>query len=340
MPLVPKVGRKKWKIRFVLIGITSLMWIGVVFHLFPVWWAFVKSISSPWEVYEMPPPLFPRHPTFMVYKYWLFAGEISGQFYTQYSFLTYLKNSVILTGGTMAIEIPLVALVAYSLSKLHSAKWSRVLFLFFIGTMLVPGQISLVPTYLLMYHFPFATANVPHIPFIKKVFPTFNFMNSYWVVILPAIYNAFHLLLFKGFFDTIPDSIIQSARLDGASELSIFGRIVFPISKPVFAVVSYFAFTGSWNQFLWPLITLKEKSKLPLSVALYELQELAFGASDITEESWQKIVERQGGLATALATPSLNIVMALAIIQGIPMFIAFIIFREQIMKGIKLRGFK
>lgn len=339
MPLVPKVGRKKWKIKFILIGITSLMWIGVALHLFPVWWAFVLSISPAWEAYEIPPPLFPRHPTFMVYKYWLFTGEVSGQIFKQYSFLIYLKNSVILAAGTIAIQIPIIALAAYSLSKLHSSKWSRVLFLFFIGTMLVPGQLSLVPRYLLLYHFPFATANVPHIPFIKKVFPTFNFMDTYWAVILPAIYSAFHLLLFKGFFDTIPDSIIQAARLDGASELSIFGRIVFPVSKPVFAVVGYFAFTTSWNQFLWPLIVLKEKSKIPLSVALYELQEMGFAASHMTEELWDRIVGRQG-MPVAITTPTVNIVMALAIIQGIPMFIAFIIFREQIMKGIKLRGFK
>ena len=101
--------------------------------------------------------------------------------------------------------------------------------------------------------------NIPKIPFTNLRFPSYNFINTYWAVILPAMFSAFNILLFKGFFDGIPNELINAARLDGASELSIFGRIILPLSKPVFAVVSYFTFSGAFNTFMWPLIVLKEK---------------------------------------------------------------------------------
>ncbi|MCD6318418.1 carbohydrate ABC transporter permease, partial [Candidatus Aerophobetes bacterium] len=194
------------------------------------------------------------------------------------------------------------------------------------STMLIPYEISLIPTYLLLKHFPFASKSIPNIPFTNIPFPHHNFINTYWAVIFPALFSGFNFLLLKGHFDSIPDSLINAARLDGASEVGIFSRIILPLSKPVFAVVAYFTFSGIWNQFMWPLVVLTKEKSLPFSVYIYRLQ------------MW--IINCGGEYREGFPTLDWNVTMAAAILQSIPVFIAFIIFREQLMKGIKLRGFK
>jgi len=331
MPLIPKVGRKKINMRFLIGTITGVLWLGVVLHLFPVWWMFTTSIKPSYEIFKFPPTLWPVHPSLAAYKlfFYLSAG---GWHALQYPIRTYLKNSVIITLGIMLIQIPITALMAYALSKLYSPKWTRLLFLICIGTMLIPMQVSLIPRYLIMRHFPFPTRHIPNIPFTNNPFPYHNFLDSYWAVILPAIYSPFNLLLFKGFFDTIPSELINAARLDGASELGIFRRIVLPLSKPVFAVVSYFTFSSAWNMFMWPLIVIQKNKLYPLSVMLYKFQNFLTGWRVVeVDENTRRLLE--SGI-------SYNGLMAISIIQSIPVFIMFLIFREQLMTGIKLRGFK
>ena len=93
------------------------------------------------------------------------------------------------------------------------------IFYFFIGTLMIPGQIAIVPRFLLLSHFPWPTRQVPMIPFTDFSFPAFSFVGTYWGVILPAAFSAFNFLLFKGFFDTLPSELIEAARIDGATEL-------------------------------------------------------------------------------------------------------------------------
>jgi len=331
MSLIPKVGRCHFRVRFLIGVITAFLWVGVALHLFPVWWMFSTSMKSAGEVFQFPPSLWPKEPTFVCYKLFFYLSS-GGWQSVQYPLYVYLKNSFIITGGIMAIQIPTTALIAYSISKLCSPRKSRFLFLFCIGTMMIPTSIALIPSYLILRHFPFPFLNIPKIPFTNAQFPTYNFLDSYWAVILPGMYSAFNVLLFKGFFDGIPDELINAARLDGASEIGILRRIVLPLSKPVFAVVSYFSFSGAWNNFIWPLIVIKKNKLMPISVFLYQLQEwLAHHPPTGEDPTVERLV--QSGIGY-------NGLMAMSIIESIPIFIMFIIFREQLMTGIKLRGFK
>lgn len=331
MALISRVGRKDLRIKFLLITIIGFLWLGIFLHLFPVWWIFISSIKSAREVLQFPPTFWPRELSFAPYKliFTLASGEWGP---VQSPFHIYLKNSLIITGVTIAIQVPTTAFLAYYLSKLCPLKISRFLFLFCIGTMMLPAQISLIPSYLIIRHFPFPFLNIPKIPFTNSPFPTINFIDTYWAVILPATYSAFNILLFKGFFDGIPNEFINAARLDGASEIGIFRRIILPVSKPVFAVVSYLTFSGVWNAFLWPLIVIKKNRLQPLSVFMYHLQ---FELQSHPLEGFDPVSEglRQAGMGY-------NGLMALSILQSIPVFIIFIIFREQLMTGIRLRGFK
>lgn len=332
MSLISKVGRKRIRVRTLLVGISIILWGGILLHLFPVWWMFATSIKSPTEVYQFPLSLWPRHPTLVAYKLFFYLSADNRWGPLLHPMYIYLKNSCIISGGTLILGVPLTALVAYSISKLYSPKWSRLFFLYCIGTLMIPSSISLIPTYLIIKHFPFPTRHIPNIPFLGQKFPSVNFFNTYWAVILPTSYSAFNFLLFKGFFDVIPDELINAARLDGASEIGIFRRIVLPLSRPVFAVVAYFTFSGSWNNFLWPLMVLQKNELLPLSVILYRFQDALSRQNIATIDPQLRRIFNSGVGITGL--------MTLAIVETIPVFIMFIIFREQLMKGVKLRGFK
>jgi len=324
--LIPKVGRNKFKVRLAIWGITAFLWLGVGLHLWPVYWMFTSSLKTTEEIFTFPPTLFPKNPNFYVYKYIIKGLDRTAQYPT----IIYIKNSIIITTVSLAIQIPVCALAAYALSKLiRNATLNRILFLYIVATMFVPANLITIPTYLILKYFPFWTRNIPRIPFTNTVFPHTSFVNTYWGVIFLNMASAFIILLFKGYFDTIPDEIIHAARLDGASELGILGRIILPLSKPIFAVTSYFAFSSVWNAFLWPYIVMGvESRKAPLSVMMYWAthQMVAHPQADMGE-GYQPV-----SVWAAL--------MAMGFIESLPVFIAFIIFREQLMKGVKLRGFK
>ena len=204
-----------------------------------------------------------------------------------------------------------------------------------MGTLMIPGQIAIVPRFLLLSHFPWPTRHVPNFPFTDYLMPSFSFIGTYWGVLLPAAFNAFNFLLFKGFFDTLPTELIEAARMDGASELMTLRSIMLPLARPVVAVTGYFTFTGAWNDFLGPwIILMSEQGKWPLSVAMYKLQWVL--------TNWQPSQGAMDPAVQALISSGVgyNALMALAVVESIPIFIAFMIFREQLMKGIQIAGLK
>lgn len=339
MPLIPKVGRSRGRTRLLLLSITGFLWLGVLLHLFLFWWMIVSSLKPTTEIFANPFSLWPKQPSFASYKLLFSSIAASGLNLTQdvfrYPMSVYLVNSVLIAVGTVLLQIPITAAVAYAISKLHAPRWSRLLFLFCIGTLMIPGEISIVPRFLLLSHFPWPSHEIPHLPFTDVAFPSFSFIGSYWGVILPAGFNAFNLLLFKGFFDTIPDELIDAARMDGAGELSVFTRIMLPLALPILAVTVYFSFTAAWNNFLGPwIILMGEQGKWPLSVVLYKLQGFL--------TSWQP---SEGSMDPAIqkmvaSGVGYNALMALSVVESIPIFLAFLAFREQLMKGIRLSGFR
>lgn len=339
MPLIPHVGRRNARVRLLIGAIAFVLCLGVLLHLFPFWWMVASSLKPTREVFERPFDLWPRHPT--TASYGLLTSTVTGTGMNlstdvfRYPMWVYVWNSILIAACTVLLQIPVTAAVAYAITKLHAPRWSRLLFLFCIGTLMIPGEISIVPRFLLLSHFPWPTRDIPDVPFTNAAFPSYSFIGSYLGVILPAGFSAFNLLLFKGFFDTIPDELIDAARIDGASELMVFRSIVLPLARPIVAVTVYFAFTGAWNNFLGPwIILMSEQGKWPLSVVLYKLQ---FFLSN-----WQP---SQGSMDPSLqrlmnSGVGFNALMALSVVESIPVFIAFLAFREQLMKGIRLSGFR
>lgn len=338
MPLIPQVGRSRPKARLTLFLIAATLWTGVALHLFPVLWMVSASLKPSREIFDQPFRLMPQEPTLASYRL-LFstistAGVSLDATVFKYPMVVYLKNSLILAGLTVLLQVPVTAMAAYAVSKLHTRRVSAALFFFFIGTLMVPGQIAIVPRFLLLAHFPWPTRDIPNLPFTDLSLPSVSFVGTYWGVVLPAAFSAFNFLLFKGFFDTLPSDLIEAARIDGATEMQTLWRIMLPLARPVVAVTTYFAFTGAWNDFLGPWIMLmSEQGRWPLAVVVYKLQWAL--------TNWQPSQGNDPAMAQLLASGvGFNALMALAVVESIPMFVAFLLFREQLMKGIQITGLK
>ncbi|HEY5002658.1 MAG TPA: carbohydrate ABC transporter permease [Ktedonobacteraceae bacterium] len=344
MSLFPKVGRKQGNVRVIWWAVVVVLCIGVILHLLPFYFMILTSFKSGLEVFQYPPTLWPQQPTLAA---WQLIWQVASSGLTSPTtplmpdpFYLYLFNSLIQVGGVLLISLPITAFAAYANSKLQRGPMARWSFIFFIGTLMVPASITLLPTLLLSLNFPFAlpSGSVPNVPGTDQIFPTISIWDTALAIILPAGFNAFNFLIFKGFFDTIPNSVIQAARVDGGSEFNIFRRIVFPMSIPVFAVALWLQFSGVWDNFLWPSLAFRTTANEPTSVAIYTLI-TNFDKANVTNAAGalgQSAIMKQA-LASGLTW---NGLMVLGLIQTIPIFLVFILCREYLLRGVRIRGLK
>lgn len=159
-----------------------------------------------------------------------------------------LFNSVFITVTATVLNLYFSTLVGYAFSK-YKFKGNNFLFMFILGTMMIPGQLGIIGLY--------------------KIMDMMHLLNTYWPLILPAIANAFGVFLMKQMADTnVPNEILESGRIDGCSELKIFHRLVLPILSPAIATLGIISFIGKWNEFLQPMIILFDNNLQPLPVMI------------------------------------------------------------------------
>ncbi len=337
MALFPVVGRKQPHLRFAWWLVVSILCLGILLHLVPFYFMITTSLKSGFETLASPPTLWPRQPTLNAWNL-VFNFISKGLFAApDQNFLVYFWNSLFIAFMTLLISTPITAFAAYATSKLLRGPKARWIFFFFIGTMVIPGVVTLVPTYLLVNHFPYPVSYVPELPSGDQ-YPYISFFDQPWAIILPMVFNATGFLYFKAYFDTVPDSVINAARVDGGSDVNIFRRIVLPMSIPVFAVVMSAQFNVVWDSYLFPSLVLQSPSKLTITVAVYKLINAFTQAGSISTAS---------ALSQSLAAARLaqegytwNGVMVLSILQSIPVFIVFIISFRYLLRGVRIRGLK
>ena len=347
MSLFPKVGRKQWGLRVSWWSIATFLSIGILLHLFPFYYMISLSFTPAVETMSPTPVFFPKHPTTVAWKLVtaIATRDLTSQFASaarllEYPFSVYFANSLFITFMTLALSLPITSMAAYANTKLMRGRAKRWWFLFFIATMMIPGVVTLIPSFLLTRNFPFPLINAPNIPGTDKAFPIIRLWDTPWAVIIPGLFSSFNFLMFKGFFDTIPDSIIQAARVDGGSEFNIFRRIILPMSIPVFAVASWFQFSGVWESYLWPLLTIQTPKKQMVTVTIARMVQ-EFTRSSATSADAAAGMARNPNLQKLLgAGLSWNGLMVLGLLQSFPIFVMFIICREYLMKGIRIRGFR
>ncbi len=270
--------------------IFTLLLLGTLGTIGPLLWMASGALKPSIEIFQTPPVILPAQPEWDNFvKAW-----------QQLNSLLYLANTAELAAGAVALQLIVSATAAFALSKLKPI-FSNVLLFFFLSTLMVPALAYLIPQY-------FTVINLPIL--------NISLINTWWAIWLPEAANAFNIIILKSFFDTLPNELIEAAKIDGANSWQIFTRIVLPNSLPALTVVSMFTIFATWKDFLWPLIVINDPNSLPISPALY-LQAIA-------QNSYQ---------------PQ-NVLLAGFVIATVPPLVLFLIFQRQIMRGVVTTGLK
>lgn len=223
------------------------------------------------------------------------------------SFLKSFGNSVFLVVVGTFVSMVFTALTAYPLSKTR-IRGRKGLLLYFVFTMLFSG--GLVPGYLLRYEL--------------------GLINSYWAIILPGL-AIFNMLIFKNFFELVPESLEESAALDGAGNLTILIKIYLPLSLPAVATLSLFYAVGYWNNYFGPMIYLTSSAKFPLQLYLRSVIHMA-SLSDVEKTTMDM------DLLMNVATES--VVAATVVASTVPILILYPFLQRYFVKGMVIGSVK
>ena len=213
--------------------------------------------------------------------------------FSEYS-MRWLVNSLIVAGSVTVGNVIFASAGGYAFSKLRF-KGKNVLFYLILVGMMIPYQVTQVPLYILIVR-------------------NFKLSNSYAALILPSLVSSYNIFLTKQFFQQIPNEVLESAKIDGCSQLGIFLRIVVPLSKTVLAVVAVTTFLGNWNTFFWPFLITSEESMYTIQVGLKQFRYAN----------------------TTLFGP----MMAGAAISTVPMFILFFSLQKYFLEGVTVGAVK
>jgi multiple sugar transport system permease protein len=208
--------------------------------LLPLVWMLSVSLMAPGEASAFPPPLLPARATLANYRE-LFAHAGMGR---------YLLNSVLLTTAVTLGSLLFNVAAGYGFAKLRFAGRDRI-FKVLLGALVIPSQVAMVPLFLLLKHL--------------------GLVNSYGGVIVPALASIFGMFVVRQYAVSVPDDLLEAARIDGASELRIFRSVIVPVLRPIIVTLAVFTSLGTWNEFMWPLIVLNDSDLYTLPVALASL---------------------------------------------------------------------
>lgn len=230
--------------------------------------------------------------------YWLPQGfhfENYIEAWRRSNMLTGYLNSIIYVTVYTTVSGFLAILVGYVIAK-KKFRGRKLVYILLISTMMVPGEVLMIPNYL--------TIRDMHL------------LDNLAALIIPGLVNTFGIFLAKQFMYTIPDSVIEAARIDGASEFKIFNRIVLPMCSSVYATYFILTFTGMWNEYLWPMITMKKASHYTVQLCVNTFQ-------------------------TYFNTPYEQILMSASLVSALlPVVIVFLIFQKKFVEGMSLSGIK
>jgi multiple sugar transport system permease protein len=260
----------------------ALLTAGAVVTAFPFFWMLTTSLKPLMEAYNYPPTVLPAMPTLGSYR----------SLFDDFDFGRYLVNTVVLVLIGF-VGMFFVAMAGYAFAKFRF-RGKGFLFMLVLSTLMVPIQVTMIPTYLILNGL--------------------QLTNTLVGIALPTLVSAFNIFLFRQFMSTIPDELLEAARLDGAGELRILWSIVLPMSKPILAVGSVLTFISGWNSFIWPLILANDQQNYTLSVGI-------------------SLLNKQLAI-----NPPLQ--MAGASLMVVPIVIVFVIFQRHIVQGFTMSGLR
>ncbi len=223
--------------------LTAVMAVAAVFWLLPVIWVVVTSLKPTPNIIRVPPEWIPWPITAEHYREVLFSSSRTARIGRAF------LNSTIISTGSVALVLVTSAMAAYPLARMRFPG-RNVIFVALVGSLMVPGVVTLVPQYLLVQQL--------------------GWLSTFQGLIVPeaGMTLAFGVFLLRQFFLGIPTELEDAARIDGANAWQTFSRIILPLSHPAIAALAIFAFRSAWNDFLWPLIAVNKPDMFPLPVAL------------------------------------------------------------------------
>ena len=228
---------KSLKGRYFAILCTIVLTIIAIICIVPLFWAFISGFKEQNEFFTMGSKFWPEK----------FVWSNFTEIFTKYKMHKYILNSIIVIIGALIVEIVFAATTGFVISKVKPIGWKVILTLI-LWTMMMPTTLNMVPLFLKFIDFPLLHVNL---------------MNTYVPIWLMAGANCFHIMMFVDFFDGIPSSYVEAATIDGASKLQIFYWIILPI----IATLSVFVITANWNDYIWPMLLLKEKEMYTITLA-------------------------------------------------------------------------
>ena len=266
-------------------SITILLFIFLAIVLIPIFWALViafdRSVTT--EI-PNPPRFWPLTPSFFNFKY----------AFTALPLLRYFLNTLFVTLSNTSISVFFALTCGYAFSK-GRFMFRKTLFLMMIAVMMIPFEARMIPLFL--------------------QFRNWKMLNTYWPLILGGFAYSYGMFLAKQSIDGIPESLRESAFIDGASEWRVFFQIILPLSGPIVATLFILQSIVNWNNFLWPLIVIGKR----------DMQLLAVGISLFN---------------TSDAARYVGPVMAVAIMAALPMLTVFFIFQQRIVESMAFSGIK
>jgi len=228
--------------------IDTVLWYAIlcavaVVTVFPFVWVFFTSLKGPQDaIYSVPPQLIPHDFTFANYA----------RVWNQLPVLKFFLNSIVVTGATVIFNVVFTALAAYPFAKMKFPGRDLIFYLL-LATFIVPPQLTYIPSFVL-------AVNV------------FHYYDTLFALIFPGLATVFNIFLLRQAFKTVPDDLIDAARIDGAGELRIWWSILMPVVRPSLATVAIITFVTQWNDFFWPSLMLHTRDHMTLQVGLVALQ--------------------------------------------------------------------
>ncbi len=251
--------------------------------LTPVVWMVSASFMIPGEASTTPLHFFPAHPTLEHYQVLTERLHIG----------RYFLNSLIIASAVTLISLLFNSMAGFVFAKYQFPGRDK-LFRLLLAGMIVPAQVTMLPLFLML--------------------KTMGLVNTYVGVIIPGLASIFGIFLIRQFAGSIPDSLIEAARIDGASEFKVYRSVVLPLCKPILLTLALFTFMGTWNDFMWPLIIMTDNANYTLPVAIANLK-------------GEHLLD-------------LELMMAGSVVTILPVLILFLAFQRHYVRGIMVGGVK
>lgn len=260
-----------------------ILLLGAITMLVPFIWMLSSSVKSLGEVFVFPPKLFGEKIVWENYT------KISSRF----DYLAYFLNSVKVSAWVVIFQVFTSATAGYVFAKLNFKGRDRI-FTLYLATMMIPFHVTVITNFLQM--------------------SIYGLVNTLWSLMLPASVSAFGTFLMRQFFVTVPNELIEAAKIDGCNPFKTFLQICFPMAKPTIATLSIFCFMNVWNDYFTPLIYINDSRKYTLPLGLASMK-------GMYSTDWP-------------------VLMAASVISVLPVLIAFLFAQDAFVKGVMMTGMK